>query len=329
MKLTILGYGAWGLCQAWLFANNFDEICVWGRNVQKINEFNNSKQFNSPYSIKFPDNINFTSNINKAILDSNYIILCVASSGIREVLNNLKLNANQILINASKGLEFETLKTISQVIEEIFPKQRYAILSGPTLSSEILDGKPTAACIACKNINLANDLQKIFNVPSKFRLYASNDTIGVELGGSLKNVIAIASGFANAMNLGENAKGSLITRGIAEIVRVAKVYGANIQTLYGLSGLGDLIATASSPQSRNFKVGQMLGQGMKIDDILKTLGQVAEGVKTSKAICEIGKKYNIQTPISNAIYEAIYTDISPIDVLNKLMNRKLKDENEL
>lgn len=326
MKLTILGYGAWGLCQAWLFANNFDEICVWGRNKDRINELNNTKQAISPYCIKFQDNINFTSNIDEAVFDSDYIILCIASSGIREVLGKLKLNENQILINTSKGLEFESLKTISQIIEEIMPKQKYAILSGPTLSSEILAGKPTAACIACQSINLANDLQKIFNVPSKFRLYASNDVIGVELGGSLKNVIAIASGFAYSMNLGENAKGSLITRGMAEIVRVAKVYDANIQTLYGLSGLGDLIATASSPQSRNFKVGQMLGQGKKIDEILKKLGQVAEGVKTSKAVCEIGKKYNIETPVSNAIYEAIYNDISPNDVLNKLMNRKLKDE---
>ncbi len=329
MKLTILGYGAWGLCQAWLLRNNFDEIYVWGRNEDKINELKNTKQSNKPYCIKFQDNINFTSNIDEAVFKSDYIILCIASSGIREVLGKLKLNENQILINTSKGLEFESLKTISQIIEEILPKQKYAILSGPTLSSEILAGKPTAACIACKSINLANDLQKIFNVPLKFRLYASSDVIGVELGGSLKNVIAIASGFASSMNLGENAKGSLITRGMAEIVRVAKVYNANIQTLYGLSGLGDLIATASSPQSRNFKVGQMLGQGKKIDEILQTLGQVAEGVETSKAICEIGKKYNIQTPVSNAIYEAIYTDISPNDVLNKLMNRKLKDENEL
>lgn len=326
MKLTILGYGAWGLTQAWLFANNFEKICVWGRNEQKINDLNNSRQSVSPYHIKFQDNISFTSNIEEAVSRADYIILCVASSGIREVLGNLKLNENQILINTSKGLEFETLKTISQIIEEILPNQKYAILSGPTLSSEILDGKPTAACIACQSKNLANDLQKKFNVPSKFRLYASDDVIGVELGGSLKNVIAIASGFATEMNLGENTKGALITRGMAEIVRVAKIYNANIQTLYGLSGLGDLIATASSPQSRNFKVGQMLAQGKKIDEILKTLGQVAEGIKTSKVVCELGKKYDIQTPVSSAIYEAIYTDISPYDVINKLMNRKLKDE---
>lgn len=326
MKLTILGYGAWGLTQAWLFANNFEKICVWGRNEQKINDLNNTRQSVSPYHIKFQDNISFKSNLEEAVADTDYIILCVASSGIREVLNNIKLNANQILINTSKGLEFETLKTISQIIEEILPNQKYAILSGPTLSSEILDGKPTAACVACQNINLANDLQKKFNVPSKFRLYASDDVIGVELGGSLKNVIAIASGFATQMNLGENTKGALITRGMAEIVRVAKIYNANIQTLYGLSGLGDLIATSSSQASRNFKVGQMLAQGKKIDEILKMIGQVAEGVKTSKAICEIGKKYDIQTPVSNAIYEAIYTDISPQDVINKLMNRKLKDE---
>ena len=163
-------------------------------------------------------------------------------------------------------------------------------------------------------------------VPSKFRLYTNDDAIGVELGGSLKNVIAIASGFANAMNLGDNCRGTLLTRGMAEITRVAVALGAKPSTLYGLSGMGDLIATCSSPMSRNFTVGSMLGQGKKIDDILNELGSVAEGVKTSKAVCELAKKMNIEVPISEAIYEAVYTDITPVELLNKLMNRKLKEE---
>ena len=172
----------------------------------------------------------------------------------------------------------------------------------------------------------ANLIQKHLNVPSKFRLYTNSDLIGVELGGSLKNVIAIASGFAEAMQLGDNCRGTLLTRGMAEIVRVSCALGANPATLYGLSGMGDLIATCSSPFSRNFTVGSMLGHGKKIDDILKELGSVAEGVKTSKALCELAEKLGLEVPVSSAIYEAVYTNITPKEVLDKLMNRKLKKE---
>ena len=163
-------------------------------------------------------------------------------------------------------------------------------------------------------------------VPSKFRLYTNDDVVGLELGGSLKNVIAIASGFADAMKLGDNCRGALLTRGMAEITRVSVALGAKPSTLYGLSGMGDLIATCSSPMSRNFTVGSMLGHGKKINDILNELGSVAEGVKTSKAVCELAKKLNIEVPISSAIYEAVYTNITPQELLDKLMNRKLKGE---
>ncbi len=218
--------------------------------------------------------------------------------------------------------------TMSEVIKQELPNVKPVILSGPTLAKEVLAGLPTAACVACEDEEKALYTQKCLNVSSKFRLYTNSDVIGVELGGSLKNVIAIASGFAGEMGLGDNARGALLTRGMAEIVRVSVALGANPATLYGLSGMGDLIATCSSPLSRNYTVGSMLGKGKKIDDILKELGSVAEGVKTSKAVCELAKKLNIETPVSSAIYEAVYTDITPSEVLEKLMNRKLKKEEE-
>ena len=185
---------------------------------------------------------------------------------------------------------------------------------------------PTAACVSSENMEIAKRVQELLNVPSAFRLYTNSDVIGVELGGSLKNVIAIASGFADTMNLGDNCRGALLARGMAEIVRVSLTQGANPSTLYGLSGMGDLIATCSSPMSRNYTVGAMLARGKKIDDILSELGSVAEGVKTSKAVCELAKKYGIEVPLSSAIYEAVYTDITPKEILEKLMNRKLKEE---
>ena len=257
-------------------------------------------------------------------------MLVVATSGIREVCHNLAkigLKDNQVLVNTSKGLELPSLMRMSEVIKEELPNANIAILSGPTLAKEVLMGCPTAASVACENKpEISKFLQEKLTVPSKFRLYTNDDVIGLELGGSLKNVIAIASGFADAMKLGDNCRGALLTRGMAEITRISVALGAKPSTLYGLSGMGDLIATCSSPMSRNFTVGSMLGHGKKIDDILKELGSVAEGVKTSKAVCELAKKLNIEVPISTAIYEAVYTDITPKELLDKLMNRKLKGE---
>ena len=257
--------------------------------------------------------------------------MVIATSGIRAVSKQIAevgLRDEQILVNTSKGLELPSLMRMSEVIKQELPNVSPVILSGPTLAKEVLMGLPTAASVACEDKNKALKAQKQLNVAGKFRLYANADVIGVELGGSLKNVIAIASGFAGEMGLGDNARGALLTRGMAEVVRVSVALGAKPETLYGLSGMGDLIATCSSPLSRNYTVGSMLGKGKKIDDILKELGSVAEGVKTSKAVCELAKKLGIETPVSNAIYEAVYTDITPKEILEKLMNRKLKREEE-
>ena len=329
MKLTVLGAGCWGLTLAWLLTDNFDKVTVWGRHVDLSEELLTKKSVSKPLEIKLKDKVEVTSDLDSAASDADIILLVVATSGIREVSKNLAkigLSKNQILVNTSKGLELPSLMRMSEVIRQELPDVNLAILSGPTLAKEVLMGCPTAASVACDDMDIARFVQEKLTVPSKFRLYTNDDVIGVELGGSLKNVIAIASGFAGALNLGDNCKGALLTRGMAEIVRISLALGAKPSTLYGLSGMGDLIATCSSPLSRNYTVGSMIGKGKKIDDILKELGSVAEGVKTSKAVCELAKKLNIEAPISTAIYEAVYTDITPKEVLEKLMNRKLKQE---
>lgn len=331
MKLTVLGPGCWGLTLAWMLNNNFDEICVWGRTQDLSEELKQYKRTTKPLTVQLDNKVEITDNLAKAIEGAEIILLVVATSGIRPVCQQLKeagLKDKQILVNLSKGLELPSLKRMSEVIKDELPTSKLVILSGPTLAKEILNGCPTAASVASEDMNAAEFVQKHLNVPSKFRLYTNSDVIGVELGGSLKNVIAIASGFADAMKLGDNCRGSLLTRGMAEIVRVSVALGASPSTLYGLSGMGDLIATCSSPFSRNFTVGSMLGHGKKIDDILNELGSVAEGVKTSKALCELAAKLGLEVPVSSAIYEAVYTDITPEEVLNKLMNRKLKQEEE-
>ena len=288
-----------------------------------------NKHCSKPLEVQLKDKVQITDNLALAIKDADIILSVVATSGVGPVCEQLKtagIKNEQIVVNASKGIELGTLKRMSEVIKEVLPNQRLAILSGPTLAKEVLMGKPTAASVACEDEETAKFVQQSLNVSGRFRLYTNPDVIGVELGGSLKNVIAIASGFAHAMDLGDNCMGTLLARGMAEIVRVSVKLGANPSTLYGLSGMGDLIATCSSPMSRNYTVGSMLGKGKKIDDILAELGSVAEGVKTSKAVCDLAKKLGEDVPVSSAIYEAVYTDITPEQVLSKLMNRKLKSE---
>ena len=329
MKLTVLGAGCWGLTLTWLMTNNFDEVCVWSRAQDMPEGLVETKCAKKPVTVQLQDKVEITDDLRKAVNGADIILLVVATGGIRPVCQQLKqigLDENQIIVNASKGIELPSLMRMSEVIKEELPNNKIAVLSGPTLALEVLAGKPTAASVACEDLETAKELQKVLSVPSKFRVYANDDIIGVELGGSLKNVIAIASGFAEAMNLGDNSRGALLTRGMAEIVRISLSLGAKPATLYGLSGMGDLIATCSSPLSRNFTVGLMLGKGKKIDDILKELGSVAEGVKTSKAICELAKKLNMDVPVSNAIYQAVYTDITPKEILEGLMNRDLKTE---
>ncbi len=331
MKLTVLGPGCWGLTLAKLLTPNFDRVCVWGREQDISDELRNKKKTTKPVTVELAPKTEISSNLKEAVSDADYILMVIATSGIRAVSKQLAevgLRNEQILVNTSKGLELPSLMRMSEVIKQELPNVSPVILSGPTLAKEVLMGLPTAASVACENMDKALKAQKQLNVAGKFRLYANADVIGVELGGSLKNVIAIASGFAGEMGLGDNARGALLTRGMAEVVRVSVALGAKPETLYGLSGMGDLIATCSSPLSRNYTVGSMLGKGKKIDDILKELGSVAEGVKTSKAVCELAKKLGIETPVSNAIYEAVYTDIPPKEILEKLMNRKLKREEE-
>ncbi len=329
MKLAVLGPGCWGLTIAKLLNNNFDEIVVWGRSEDLSPTLINEKRIEKPLKIELDKKVKIISNLSEALENAEIILLVVSTSGIRSVCEQIKKNGlkkEQILVNLSKGIELPSLKRMSEVILEVLPDIKFAVLSGPTLAREIIEGHPTLATIASDDMEVAKKAQKLLNVPSLFRLYTNSDLIGVELGGSLKNVIAIASGFASSMGLGDNLRGSLLTRGMAEMVRVGVKLGAKSQTLYGLSGMGDLIATASSPYSRNFTVGSMIAQGKKINDILSELGSVAEGVKTSKALVELAKKLNIDLPVSNAIYEAVYTDITPKEILDKLMNRKLKEE---
>lgn len=328
MKLTVLGAGCWGSVLTKLLADNFDEITLWNKSEFTSEEFIKTKKLTRPMEVQLPEKVEIETNLEKAVKDADIILYVVSTTAVREVSKQLKpfLKPHQILVNASKGLELETFKRMSEVIKEELPDNKVAVLSGPTLAAEVLKGLPTAASVACECSETSSKLQDCFYIKDKFRLYSNPDIIGVELGGSLKNVIAIASGFIDAMELGNNTRGTILTRGMAEIARISITLGANPSTLYGLSGMGDLIATASSSLSRNYRVGYMLGQGKKLDAILESLGSVAEGVKTSKAVCDLVKEHGISAPLTEMIYEVIHTDITPKEAVSKLMNRSLKQE---
>ena len=329
MKLTVLGAGCWGLTLAWLLTDNFDEVTVWSREQDLTEELKLYKKSTKPLEVQLQDKVEITSDMKSAIKGADVILSVIATSGVRPVCEQLKsagIDKNQILVNASKGIELPSLMRMSEVIKDVLPEQKLVILSGPTLAKEVLMGCPTAACVASDDMEVAKFIQEKLSVKDRFRLYTNSDVIGVELGGSLKNVIAIAAGFAAELKLGDNTMGALLTRGMAEIIRISTKLGANPSTLYGLSGMGDLIATCSSPLSRNHTVGAMIAQGKKIDDILRDLGSVAEGVQTSKALCELAKKFEVEVPVSNAIYQAVYTDNPAKEVFMNLMNRKLKEE---
>ena len=329
MKLTVLGLGCWGLVLTKLLTPKFDDVWGWSRAQDLSKELLEEKKSKVPFEVELDKKVNITHDMQKAISGADIILLVVSTSAIRTVCQQLKdagIKDNQILVNTSKGLELPSLKRMSEVIKEVLPNQKFAVLSGPTLAREVLEGQPTAACVASYDIEISKFVQKHLNVDTKFRLYTNDDVAGVEFGGSLKNVIAIAAGFLSELNLGDNAKGAILTRGMAEIVRVGTALGANPSTFWGLSGMGDLIATCSSPLSRNHTVGRMLARGKKIDDILSELGSVAEGVKTSKAICELSEKLGIDTPISHAIYKAVYSSENSKEIFMNLMLRSLKAE---
>ncbi|MEB3287942.1 MAG: NAD(P)H-dependent glycerol-3-phosphate dehydrogenase [Vampirovibrionales bacterium] len=340
-KLAILGAGSWGLTLAWLAclrdpaetgapAPSECQIVLWDRTAAKIEAIKKNRAITFPVNVTLSNTLELTASLAEAVQDADVVLLAVTSNGTREVARQLKasgaLSKNCILVNCSKGIEFSTLKRISQVLDEEVPENRNAVLSGPALAKEILAGLPTACAVAAKDAETAEYLQHHLGHERLLRLYSNTDVTGVELGGSLKNVFAIPSGYMQAKKLGDNAQASLITRGLAEMTRFSVALGAKPETLYGLSGLGDLLATCNSPLSRNYQVGARLAQGETLENILSDLKVVAEGVKTTYAVLELAKQLGIDMPIVEVVKRSLSEKISEKDIIKSLMSRKLKPE---
>jgi glycerol-3-phosphate dehydrogenase (NAD(P)+) len=329
-KLAILGAGSWGLTLAWLACDGRKEVVLWDRKPQKIEEIKANRQITFPVEVTLPDSLKLTDSLEEAADDADAILLVVTTSGTREVAQALREKANidpkTIVVNASKGIEYPSLKRMSDVLIEELPDNPFAVLSGPTLAKEILSGLPTACSIASAERDISEYLQVHLSREGLFRLYSNTDVIGVELGGALKNIFAIASGYMSAKNLGDNARAALLTRGLAEMTRFSVALGADAQTLYGLSGLGDLLATCNSPLSRNFQVGYQLAQGKTMAQVLEDLKVVAEGVKAAQAVNQLSQKLEIDTPIVQLVDNALKGGFSDEMLIKSLMSRKLKTE---
>ncbi|WP_457641907.1 NAD(P)H-dependent glycerol-3-phosphate dehydrogenase [Persephonella sp.] len=326
-NLSVLGAGSWGTALAQVFSRNFDEIYVWGRDKDLIEKIN-SEHVNYRYlpDIILSENIKASTDINYVVERADILIVAVPTQVTRDVLQGIDVSVNIPVISASKGIEIKTLKLISEIIRETLdlPEKNIFALSGPSFAREVALGLPTAVTLA-GNLETGELLQSVLNTET-FRLYITDDVVGAEIGGAVKNVIAISTGASDGLGLGNNARASLITRGLYEMTKVAKVFGGRAETLYGLAGLGDLVLTATGELSRNRKFGIFLGKGFSVEKALKEVGQVVEGVKTVKALKKIQEKYDLELPISEVVYQVIYKGLSPKEAVRILMSRQPKRE---
>lgn len=326
MKIGILGGGGWGTSLGLhLYRKKFN-VTIWVHSKETLKIIKETKEniFYLPGFI-IPNEIELTNNIDEVIENCEVIFIVVPSQHVREVLLSIDKNKirNKIFLIASKGIEMKTGKRMSEIIEEVLETKNYAILSGPNFSKEVALRIPTSSVVASNDEKLGETFQNLLT-NDYFRVYTSRDSIGVELGGSLKNVLAIASGISDGLGFGVNTKASLITRGLKEMIRVGKKYGAKEETFYGLSGLGDLVATSFSNLSRNRWFGEMIGRGIKPKEIISSTRQVIEGVYTAKVIFDNNKELDL--PIMNEIYYIIYENKEPMLSVRNLMTRILKSE---
>ncbi len=329
-NVVVMGGGSWGTALAVLLAEKNHNVTLWEYNAEQAENLKKDRE-NKNYlpGIKFPENLKITNKIEGLLQDVSFLVMSIPSQYLRNIIAKVadQIHSDMLIINTGKGIEVSSKKRLSEVIkDEIYGKfhNNIVVLSGPTHAEEVAKKIPSAIVAAATKEN-AQKVQELFNT-NYFRVYINTDIIGVELGGALKNCIAIAAGMADGMGFGDNSKAAIVTRGIAEIMRFGQEFGAKTETFSGLSGIGDLIVTCTSKHSRNRYVGENLGKGKTIEEVLDKMLMVAEGVPTVKAVYTIAKENNINMPIIEALYSIIYNGVKPQEILEKLMTRDLKEE---
>ncbi len=336
-SVTILGAGSWGLTLAHLWCHSGRPVKVYCRNQAGALKLTTTRLMEKPRAHHIPSEVVITSSLHEALSDTDLVVFACNSQSMRELATAVAASllsqadgsktdqSSPVLVSATKGLELGTQMRMSEILTTVVPGCGVASLSGPNLADEVLGGLPTASVVASADINLARSLQSQLSAP-KFRVYASDDPVGIELGGTLKNVIAIAAGACDGLSLGVNAKASLLTRGLAEITRLAVRLGAKPQTMAGLAGMGDLFATCSGPLSRNYRVGFELARGKALSLILEELGSVAEGVPTAEAVCELSKRLGLELPIAEQVESTLKGNSTPAGAIMALLSRPLASE---
>lgn len=327
--INIIGSGSWGTAVAVMLAENGHNILLWSHRQETTDKLITSRE-NTRYlpGVVIPDNVKFTSDISLCG-SGDLIIMAVPSHAMRETARALSphIKDGQLILSISKGIEEDTFYTISQIISQEIPNANVSVMSGPSHAEEVSKKIPTANVVASADEKTANYIQDLLMNPN-FRIYTNLDMKGVELGGSLKNVIALCAGVLDGLNLGDNTKAALITRGIYEIARLGTALGAKPETFYGLSGMGDLIVTCTSMHSRNRRAGILIGQGKSCEEATKEVKMVVEGIKTCRAAKELSRKVGVEMPIVNQAYQVLFCGMDPASTVDNLMNRKRKHETE-
>ncbi|MGI6226807.1 MAG: NAD(P)H-dependent glycerol-3-phosphate dehydrogenase [Peptococcales bacterium] len=324
-EIAVLGAGSWGTALAVSLSKKGLNIKMWCRDEEQALKIVKTRE-NVKYlpGVILPHNINVVTNLNEAVKNVDFIVIAVPTHGIRELLRKLihLLTPTTILVNTAKGIEPDTLLRLSEVFQEEIPgiSERLCILSGPSHAEEVGRDMPTTVVAAATTRKVAEIVQDIFITP-KFRVYTNPDVIGVEVGGALKNVIALATGISDGLGFGDNTKAALITRGMTEIARLGVKMGANPLTFAGLTGIGDLVVTCNSMHSRNRRAGIALGQGKKLDVVLREMGMVVEGVRTTQAVKMLGEKYQVDLPIAFEVYNVLFNGVNPEEGVVNLMTR--------
>ena len=325
---AILGAGGWGTALAALWAKDGREVVLWGNNPERVEELRTTRE-NRSYlpGFKIPTNVHVTNELRDCAACSLvvFVVPSIAFRSIAAQFRKITTNEDSVLLSCTKGIEHGTGMRMSQILGEIFPKQTIAVLSGPNLAVEVARNLPTATVIGCGDSEWAAELQAYLG-SSRFRIYTSDELTGIELGGALKNVFAISAGASDGLGLGDNSKSALITRCLAELLRVGTAMGGDVRTFYGLSGLGDLMATCFSQHSRNRMVGERLGRGESLGKITSGMQMVAEGIPTTKSTYECARRLDVETPIIDQVYAILYQGKAPGQALTDLLDREQKAE---
>jgi glycerol-3-phosphate dehydrogenase (NAD(P)+) len=330
-RIAVIGAGSWGTALAHALSNCGHAITLWAHEMEVVESIRTQRE-NTLFldGVALPENICPTNDLHEALHQADFVLTVMPSHVCRSLYERMMphLTLNMVLVSATKGIDTEHLMRMSEVIQSVVERRwdlPLAVLSGPSFAREVVRGDPTALVVASRDQETAQRVQKEFSGKT-LRVYASNDVIGVELGGAVKNVIAIAAGVIEGLGLGHNPKAALITRGLAEMTRLACAFGARRETLAGLAGMGDLVLTCTGALSRNRMVGVELGKGRKLAEILQSMNQVAEGVLTTQAVVALARRQGIEMPITNQVHRILQDLVSPQDAIRELMDRSLKNE---